>query len=218
MKDRQLAEISAGYLATLRSGDRVAALVMMREALTAGVPLCDLYQAVLQPALYEIGRLWQLGQLDVATEHMATAITRGVMELSSSSLKPLPSGPPAVLATCVGAELHDMGLRMVADCLELEGWHTFYLGCNMPLDPIVALAVQHRVAVVAASITIGSHARFVRDLISALRQSEIGARVKILVGGQPFNRIPELWRQIGADGTAPDASGATAWVGAQLRR
>lgn len=218
MSDQQLAVVAASYLNVLRAGDRIGALLLMREALAAGFPLCTLYEAVLQPAMYEIGRLWQLGQLDVASEHMATAITRGVMELSSARLKPLPSGPPAVIATCVGTELHEIGLRMVADCLEVSGWHTLFLGSNMPIDAIVALAVQYRVGVVAASITIGSHTRFVRDLIDALRQSAIGPQVKILVGGQPFLRIPELWRQIGADGTAPDARGASEWVEAHVRR
>lgn len=216
MSSQALVGLAADYLDALRAGDRITALLLMREALSAGVGLCDLYQVVLQPALYEIGRLWQLGQLDVASEHLATAITRSAMELCSSKLKPLPSGPPLVLATCVGSELHDLGLRMVSDCLEVKGWNTLYLGSNMPIDAIVALAVQHRVAVVAASITIGSHARFVRDLVNALRQSVIGPRVKILVGGQPFNRLPDLWRQLGADGTAADASGAVAWIAGQL--
>jgi MerR family transcriptional regulator, light-induced transcriptional regulator len=218
VSNEQLAELSAGYLATLRAGDRTEALVLVREAMAAGISLCDLYQAILQPALYAIGRLWQIGQLDVASEHLATVITRSVMELSSNKLKPLPSGPPLIIATCVGAELHDIGLRMVSDCLELGGWNTLYLGCNMPLDAIVTLAIRHRVAVVAVSITIGSHARFVRDLISALRQSPIGPSVKILVGGQPFNRIPELWHQIGADGMASDASGAAEWISTRLNR
>jgi methanogenic corrinoid protein MtbC1 len=72
------------------------------------------------------------------------------------------------------------------------------------------------VAVVAVSITIGSYARYVRELIALLRQSVIGASVQILVGGQPFNRIPELWHQIGADGTAADLRGAVAWVRAHM--
>lgn len=216
--DQQLAEISAGYVAALCSGDRVGALLLAREALTAGVPLCVLYRDLLQPALYEVGRRWERGQIDVASEHLATAITRSVMELCANKERPLPVGPPAVIATCVGPELHDVGLRMVADCLELAGLHTFYLGSNMPLDDIVALAVRHRVAVVAASVTVVSHALAVRELARALRESEIGVTVKLLVGGQPFNRFPELCSRVGADGTAPDAAAAAAWVRSHIRR
>ncbi|NTU79066.1 MAG: hypothetical protein HGA45_06645 [Chloroflexales bacterium] len=204
------------YLAAVLSGDRVTALVLMREALAAGIPLPLLYQDVLQPALYEIGRRWERGQIDVATEHLATAITRSVMDQCVSIVKPLPSGPPTILATCMSHELHELGLRMVADSLELDGWNVLYLGANMPLDPIVALAVQYRVAGVIVSITLGKQARPVYELAQALRQSPIGATVKLLVGGQPFHRISGLWRQVGADGTAPDAIGAVEWVRSQV--
>lgn len=212
----QIDTIAASYLAALMAGDRRATLQVVQQALAAGMPLIDLYQEVIQPALYDIGQIWACGQLDVASEHVATAITRNVMELCASAITPIPPGPPQIIATCVGPELHDIGLRMVADSLELSGWDTLYLGSNMPLDAIVALAVQHRVAVVAVSITIGSHARYIRDLITLLRRSTIGASVKILVGGQPFNRIPTLWQQIGADGTAADLTGAVAWVRAHV--
>lgn len=214
----QIDAIAAYYLAVLRSGDRAAALTLIRKALAQGIPLVDLYQGVLQPALYTIGQLWDAGQIDVADEHMVTAITRSVIEQCASFIKPAASGPPRIIAACVGTELHDLGLHMVADCLEIHGWHTIYLGANMPLDALVAMAVRQHIAVVAVSITIGCHARYVRELISDLRQSAIGATVKILVGGQPFQRIPTLWQQIEADGTAPDAAGAVAWVCANVPR
>jgi methanogenic corrinoid protein MtbC1 len=210
--------IVASYLAALMAGDRIAALHVVQVALAEEMSLTDLYQEVLQPTLYEIGQLWEWGQLAVASEHVATAITRSVMEHCASTIPPIPEGPVTIMATGVGHELHDIGLRMVADCLELDGWNTLCLGSSTPLDDVVALAVQHRVAIVAVSITISSYARDLHDLITALRQSAIGAGVKILVGGQPFNRIPNLWHQIGADGTAIDLTGAVAWVRAHVPR
>ncbi|NTU79668.1 MAG: hypothetical protein HGA45_09725 [Chloroflexales bacterium] len=204
--------LAAHYLAALRAGDRTTALVLCREALAAAIPLADLYEEVLRPALYKVGQLWTSGRLDVADEHLITAITRSVMDQCASLVLPIPTGPPTIIATCVGPELHDLGVRMVADGLELSGWPTLYLGGNIPLEAIVAMAVRHQVAAVAISMTMGSHARDVRDLVDALRQSLVGAQVKILVGGQPFQRIPELWQQVGADGTAPDVHAAIRWV------
>ncbi|MEI7772680.1 MAG: cobalamin-dependent protein [Chloroflexales bacterium] len=210
--------IAASYLAALMAGDRGSALHVVQAALAEEMPLTDLYQEVLQLTLYEIGHMWECGQLAVANEHVATAITHSVMEYCARIIPPIPEGPVTIIATSVGHELHDIGLRMVTDCLELDGWNTLYLGSNTPLNDVVALAVQHRVAVVAVSITMSSYARDVRDLITALRQSALGAGVQILAGGQPFNRIPNLWRQIEADGTAADLTGATAWVRAHVPR
>ena len=50
------------------------------------------------------------------------------------------------------------------------------------------------------------HLRAVAGLIRKVRAS--GLSVPILVGGYPFNRVPDLWKTIGADGSARDASEA----------
>ncbi|MDZ7776615.1 MAG: hypothetical protein U5L09_13885 [Bacteroidales bacterium] len=38
----------------------------------------------------------------------------------------------SMVAATVGGELHEMGIRMVADFFEMEGWDTWYLGANAP--------------------------------------------------------------------------------------
>jgi len=45
----------------------------------------------------------------------------------------------------------------------------------------------------------------VQELIQAVRSAPDCTAVKILVGGYPFRIVPELWRQLGADGCAQDA-------------
>jgi methanogenic corrinoid protein MtbC1 len=54
------------------------------------------------------------------------------------------------------------------------------------------------------------HVRAVEALIEQVRRSDVGARVKILVGGYPFHVAPELWRRLGADGCGRDAQEAVA--------
>ena len=50
-----------------------------------------------------------------------------------------------MVATCIGGELHEIGIRMVADFFEMEGWDTYYLGANTPADAVVAeLSAQAR--------------------------------------------------------------------------
>jgi methanogenic corrinoid protein MtbC1 len=51
------------------------------------------------------------------------------------------------------------------------------------------------------------HIRAVENLIATVRASN---NVKILVGGYPFNLEPELWKRVGADAYATDASEAVA--------
>jgi methanogenic corrinoid protein MtbC1 len=49
------------------------------------------------------------------------------------------------------------------------------------------------------------HVNAVRQLILALRGSNIAPLPQILVGGYAFRLAPELWRDVGADGFAKDS-------------
>ena len=69
---------------------------------------------------------------------------------------------------------------------------------------------DRRADVLAVSATMPFHVRAVSDLISEVRASEVGGRVKILVGGYPFAVAPDLWRSVGADAMARDAEESVA--------
>ena len=49
-------------------------------------------------------------------------------------------------------------------------------------------------------------------LVEALRADPGCANTRIIVGGHPFNRCPDLWRRIGADAHGRDAAAAVAWA------
>lgn len=207
-----LASVYTSYLTAIQCGSRAEALRVGHTALKDGVDIYDLYEHVLQPAMYTVGDLWARGDLNVAREHIATAITRGVMEELARAQAHLAEGNRRVIATCIGGELHDLGIRMVADCFEIQGWETLFLGANVPTEDIIMLTADFRPALLAVSITIGSHATQVRDLINATRRTISDPNLKVLVGGQPFLRLPELWRQVGADGMATTPREALHWA------
>ena len=60
------------------------------------------------------------------------------------------------------------------------------------------------------SVTIPFHLRALRELVTMVRNTPACAKVKVLVGGYPFRAVPDLWRKMGADGSAPDAQLAIA--------
>ena len=99
---------------------------------------------------------------------------------------------------------------MVADFFEMEGWDTYYLGANLPADTILEAVEERQADVLGLSITMTFHVHLLTELIDQLRRSRAGARVKILVGGYPFNASPELWLGVGADGCAHNAQESVA--------
>jgi MerR family transcriptional regulator, light-induced transcriptional regulator len=193
------------YLAALRTGDRRAAFGVARKALDSGVDVRDLYMQVFQPAMHEVGNLWESNQITVAEEHLATAITQSLMAQVYNDASPRAPHGHSLVATAIGGELHELGIRMVADFFELDGWDVYYLGVNVPQTDVISTIAHKKPHLLALSVTLNSHLLQARELIQAVRAAPAGAGLKILVGGQPFNRNGELHRTIGADLVAGDA-------------
>jgi methanogenic corrinoid protein MtbC1 len=210
--DAPYAPLARRYLVFLLKGERQLAAHLIHDAVAHGTPIRDLYLAVFQPCLREIGRLWQANEISVAQEHFCTAATQNIMAQLYAHIFTTPRCGRRLVAACVGQELHEVGLRMVADLFELAGWDTYYLGANTPADSIVATLAAQRADVLALSATMTFHLGTVAGLIAEVRRSDaqrnLHRPLKIMVGGYPFNVAPDLWRGVGADGYAPDAVSA----------
>ncbi|AEI39052.1 cobalamin-dependent protein [Paenibacillus mucilaginosus] len=208
---------AAEYLRILLEGRRQEASRLIMELVEAQTPLADIYLHIFQPVQYEIGRLWQTGGINVAQEHYCTAATQLIM----SQLYPYLFGSERkdrrLVATCVGDEIHEVGLRMVADLFEAEGWDTYYLGANVPARSIIQTVISQQAHMVAISATMTYHVHLVKKLIEQIRASEGCRGVKIIVGGLPFNIDPQLWIQVGADGCSRNAGEAVRMAAGLLR-
>lgn len=202
------AGLAKRYVDKMLRGERRQALALIADAAEAGVPVQELYLHVFQPAQHEIGRLWQHNEITVATEHYCTGIT----QLAISQLYPRIFSTDRkgrrLVATCIEGDLHELGVRMVADFFEMDGWDTFFLGSNVPLRDVPKIAAERSADVVAISATITKHVQHVADLVQSLRRDPATANTKVLAGGYPFNLQPTLWKEIGADGHALDAEQA----------
>ncbi|MDQ2731841.1 MAG: cobalamin-dependent protein [Armatimonadota bacterium] len=201
-----LAQLAQEYQAALLAGDRHCASRLVLDAVQSGVAVQDIYLQVFQPCQHDIGRLWQMNEISVAQEHYCTAAAQLIM----SQLYPYLFGGErngrTLVATCIAGDLHEIGIRMVSDLFELDGWDTFYLGANTPIPSILQEVRERNAGVLAISATITPHLKSVEELIRLVRSSADCSETKILVGGYPFNIAPELWQQIGADGCAGDAA------------
>lgn len=208
-----------GFLAALRRGDRRAAFRVLDEALDAGADLQDLYVGVLQPSLREVGRLWEENQLSVAEEHAATAIAQAAMSrMFERVFVWRDTRTPRLLAACAEDERHQMGLRMLCDLLELDGWETMYLGASVPVESLVDYVRKHQPDAVAISATIAPHIPRVREAIAAIRNESLSPQPVVAVGGRAFHGDPSLAERVGADLTADDAIDAVRGLNARLRR
>ncbi len=198
------------YFRALLRGDRRLASRLVVAAVESGVPIREIYLHVFQPAQYEIGRMWQLNQIGIAEEHFCTAATQLIMSQLYQYVFSSERIGLTVVVVCVGGDLHELGARMVADFFEMDGWDSYYTGANTPFSGVIQAVAARRADVLAISATIPHHVQEVKRLIDQVRTHPGCVGVKIIVGGLPFTRNPELWRMVGADGTGANADSAIA--------
>ena len=72
-------ELVEQYLKTLLAGDRAEAAEIITRAVDTQIGIRDIYLNVFKPSLYEVGRMWQTGQITVAHEHFFSAATQLIM-------------------------------------------------------------------------------------------------------------------------------------------
>ena len=91
----------------------------------------------------------------------------------------------------------------------MDGWQILYLGANMPATDIVEFLGQHPADLLALSVSTCLLVRQAGELIEVVRASHLPSdTLKIIVGGSPFDLVPDLWEELGADGCAHSATEA----------
>ena len=206
---RQLAN---SFLRVLRQGDEEAVSRVLEAALAQGIDGPTIYLKGLQPALEQIGQLWETGRVLVAEEHRATVLARWVMDtlwddFISDSYR---GDNDHLLAGGVRGERHDLGLIMVARFLRRDGWHVFEMGTDVPEQDFASIAARIHPRVCLLSAALPQRLEAVRTTIAGLRDS--GFTAPIMVGGRVFRLDPGLVSAVGASGTAADAAEAVTRV------
>ena len=196
------------YLDSLLNKDRREAENIIMDGVRNGVPIKEIYLKIFQPVQWEIGNLWQKNQINVAMEHYCTAATQFIMSRLYEYIFSTDKNGRNMVATSISGELHELGIRMVSDFFEMEGWNTFYLGASTPHNCIIDMINDTKADILAISTTIYFHIPKVEELIRYVRENVKRDNLKIIVGGKAFNSYSNLWREVDADGYAGDADGA----------
>ena len=207
-EDLPLHDLATRYLDALLCGERHLASNMILEAVEKGASIKDIYLYVFQRSQYEIGRLWHLNIASVAQEHYCSAATQLIMSQLYQYIFSSEKTGRRLVAACVGGELHEIGIRMVADFFEMDGWDTYYMGANTPTSTIIEAIDSHQPDVLAISASMPFHRKTLKELIATVRDHDTDGRVKILVGGYALRSSQDLWIKLGADGFADDAQQA----------
>ncbi len=172
------------FLSHLLSGKRSQCFEIVETHLAANTPIKTLYEELFQRALYEVGQLWERNQISVAIEHIATAITEGLMNQIYPRLISGRRTHKRALIASVAGEYHQIGGKMVADIFEMHGWDSFYLGANVPVQELMRFITEIQPNVAGLSLSVYFHMENLRKTLDQL-QSHF-PHLKVIIGGQAF--------------------------------
>ncbi len=96
-------------------------------------PLYQIYDSLLVPVLHELGNRWMEGKLAIIEEHIASQIIRDAVVRLQGIIRVPKKKIGNVICLNLSNELHDIGLKMVQNILELRGYKTYYSGQKTPL-------------------------------------------------------------------------------------
>lgn len=195
--------LARDYLEAILAPDSARAERLLADARDGGLTYEDLCLRVIQPAMWEIGRLWQAARVSVAQEHVATAISQSALARAYDPGAEV-SSPRTLVASCPEGELHGLGLRMVADFAQRAGWKVFYLGPSVPIAHLVSFVKEHRPDVVAVSTSLAISLAATKECFQAL--AALPHPPFIVAGGNAYGGSALGAKAIGADAYAADAA------------
>src|SRR4051795_4706276 len=158
------------YLEAIRKGDARAAHEVIDGLMDAGMSFDQLCEDVVRPALYEIGELWASGEISVAEEHVASAISDAILACMAPFSTAHLEGRHRVLVCCSEGELHAIGARMVGETFAAAEWAVEYMGPSMPPASVASAVVERNIDVLALSTTMPAHLPGVAETISVARE------------------------------------------------
>ncbi len=192
-------DIIDGNLEGVRTG--------VNAALEAGLPADKILKEGLVPAMAEVGRLFEEGEFFVPEMLVAARAMQGGLVILKPKLVAADVQPVGkVIIGTVRGDLHDIGKNLVSMMMEGAGFEIHDLGVDVPPEKFVDAIKEINPQLVCMSALLTTTMTNMPATIDAIKQAGLRDKVKILIGGAP---VTEAYaNQIGADGTAQDASQA----------
>ena len=188
----QMGAHQARFKAALAAGDAENAGRVIRDALGAGFDGLAVQAEVIGPALAHIGDEWELGRLDIADEHLATAIAERALAVVFDSMRGVSAHRRGqIVLAAVEGEHHVLGLRMLSDALGAAGFEAVYLGANVPEESLLTAIDRYAPQAVCLTATVPAGAR---GLVAAARRLRSRYPDLSVVAGGPAVPAPALRR------------------------
>ncbi|WP_148614203.1 cobalamin B12-binding domain-containing protein [Nocardioides rubriscoriae] len=197
-------QVRTDYWTALQSGDRLAALDVVKAEQARGRTATEVIDDLVVPAQARIGELWLAGVWDVEQEARATEINEGLVHWLGSFAPPPHPDRPTVVVACVEHERHSLPALVVAEGLTWAGFRVVYLGGDPDPDRMMREVLGTRPRAVLFSASLTSSLAGQKRVFGELRATGI----PVVVGGSAFGGDPARAEALGATAYAADLDAA----------
>lgn len=164
----------------------------------------------------EIGARFEAGKAFVPNLLMSARAMKGSLEI----LKPLLKGDSSssigtIVIGTVKGDLHDIGKNLVSSMFEGCGFEVINIGVDVSSERFIEAARKHNADIVCMSALLTTTMNYMKEVIDAIKASDLNGKVKTMVGGAPVNQY--FAEQIGADAYSDNANSAVITARALLR-
>ena len=163
----------------------IRSLVDIFEKYSHFFGLVRFYESLLAPVMYNVGKLWEEGRLNVATEHIcsnaAHTLVKIINERVSRNPKENRKSPKILICTPEG-EYHSLGCMVIESFLRSKGYSVSNIAPSVPSDSVIDFASKHDPDLIMISLTLPDNIGAANKLINKILESKLGVS-HILVGG-----------------------------------
>ena len=177
-------ELYQTYLNSLLKSDRGACLDIVTTFLEDKIEIRELYTELFQKSMYRVGELWEINEISVAREHLATTITENMLSITYPHIFTGLQSEKKAIISCTANEYHQLGGKMVADIFELHGWDAHFLGVNTPVNELLTCIDEIKPDLVGLSLAVYFNIAALEATLEAIHVHF--NNLDILVGGHAF--------------------------------
>ena len=168
----------------LLAGNHKSNAQLVNKLLENDISIIQIYEGLLKPALYDVGVLWEQNKISVATEHLASAIVESLLNEIFLKVQAAKKQEKSAIITCVEHEYHQIGARMVADILEMNGWDVLFLGANTPNKDLMNFIEKKSPDLVGISMSMYFHLPALTAILGEISKNY--PNLSVLIGGNAF--------------------------------
>ncbi|TXC89825.1 cobalamin-binding protein [Metabacillus litoralis] len=184
-----MTDLTKKFAHFLLLADTTSSYRLVEKLLLDGYSSIYIYEKIIKDALYYIGYLWEIDEIGVADEHLATGTADFILtklQLLVNERDNHSNQQKQAMLFCLEGEEHYIGIKMAANIFKEHNWNVKYLGPNLPLQHAIYFANKSKPDVICLSLTMSNQLKNLPNYITSL--AELDHKPTIIVGSRLFEK------------------------------